>query len=104
MAAPSTHPQGRQVPDQDGVPVLARGLLGRHRGLGDGHVGGVAGDQADGGAGPLEGAAAMVFGRYPSSAAAARIRSSVSVETRTSPPLRTLLAVWKLTPARPRLP
>src|SRR6478735_5830758 len=43
---------------------------------------------------------AIVFGRYPSSAAAARIRSSVSVETRTSPPLRTLLAVWKLTPAR----
>ena len=43
---------------------------------------------------------AMVFGRYPSSAAAARIRSSVSTETRTSPPLSTLLAVWKLTPAR----
>src|SRR5712691_11307956 len=43
---------------------------------------------------------AIVFGRYPSSAAAARIRSSVSTETRTSPPLRTLLAVWKLTPAR----
>jgi hypothetical protein len=41
-----------------------------------------------------------VFGRYPSSAAAARIRSSVSTDTRTSPPLRTLLAVWKLTPAR----
>ena len=43
---------------------------------------------------------AIVFGRYPSSAAAARIRSSVSTDTRTSPPLRTLLAVWKLTPAR----
>src|SRR6266849_2631900 len=43
---------------------------------------------------------AIVFGRYPSSAAAARIRSCVSAETRTSPPLRTLLAVWKLTPAR----
>ena len=43
---------------------------------------------------------AIVFGRYPSSAAAARIRPSVSADTRTSPPLRTLLAVWKLTPAR----
>src|SRR6266567_8426159 len=28
------------------------------------------------------------------------MRSAVSAETRTSPPLRTLLAVWKLTPAR----
>ena len=44
----------RQVPDQHRVPVLARGLLGGHRGLRDGHVGGVAGDQPDGGGGPLD--------------------------------------------------
>jgi hypothetical protein len=28
------------------------------------------------------------------------IRAAVSGDTRTGPPLRTLLAVWKLTPAR----
>src|SRR5712691_11307957 len=39
------------------MPVLARGLLGRDRGLGDGHIGGVAGEQADGSAGPLDQAA-----------------------------------------------
>ena len=43
---------------------------------------------------------AIVFGRYPSSAAAARIRSSVSDRHAHVAAVETLLAVWKLTPAR----
>ncbi len=43
---------------------------------------------------------ATVFGRYPRLSATAMIRAAVSAETRTFPPLSTLLAVWKLTPAR----
>ena len=43
-----------QVADQDRVPVPARLLLGGDRSLRDGHIGRVAGHQADGGAGPLD--------------------------------------------------
>jgi hypothetical protein len=43
---------------------------------------------------------AIALGTYPSSAAADRMRSRVLGDTTPGRPLRTLLAVWKLTPER----